>query len=739
MFAVWAFGCQERNPAFRGPQSGGAGKDGSVDRAGTGGIPGTGGTSGSGGRDAGPDVRPTADGRPDQAGPDLPANDGPRDVAAGESPLRDGGLGDGPAEAGGERDVPARDVALDVGAPDGSGEGGGLSEVAVDQAPACTEGAQQQCASPGNPQVGACHAGVRMCMNGTWGPCSEVLPAPQETCNNGVDDNCNGMVDEGCATGCLVVCATCAAADGGAADGSVERPFATLAAAIAAAGQSQSDGGTASRICVAGGASCSDAWTYTSDVPLTMSDGLIVQGGYAVTPTGLTYCDPALRPTTTLAFTSSQGVVFDQSVVSGAELSGFVVDVSPATATDPGVSTIGVAVAGGQNVSLSRIFIGDGLAGANTYGVSVTAGGRATVVSSAISSGQGRNAAVGVYVAGGAVTLRNNCDRVVAGNCASACGDAGTSLGIRGHVATGTLDTPVESSAVYITGSAGSTVAGNMICGGSSSRASATSEAVVAALRCEGTGCATVTGNQIAGGSDHASVGVSLVGANPMLDRNRIEGGCGTSSTTGVRLESSTARLQNNRIFGGTCVGNGGGLFYGVHVIAAASAANPDVHSNDIDPLGAGANCESIGVLLENSSGASSATGGVLRNNIIAAGTCARLLAVSDAPGPTFQLSALVNNDLYASTLAVAPANLVLYHHGNIDAVTSAQVNAQSAASGNISADPGFVAYPSDLHLTSHSPCVDEGTADGAPTTDADSNPRPIGPAYDIGAYELQN
>ncbi len=50
--------------------------------------------------------------------------------------------------------------------------------------------AGQPCVVPG--QVGACAAGVKQCN----GSCAPLAPPSQETCN-GVDDNCNGAVDEG--------------------------------------------------------------------------------------------------------------------------------------------------------------------------------------------------------------------------------------------------------------------------------------------------------------------------------------------------------------------------------------------------------------------------------------------------------------------------------------------------------------------------------------------------------------
>jgi hypothetical protein len=632
-----------------------------------------------------------------------------------------------------------RENALDAAdVPDSTGETEPLPHAGIDLSPACVEGAQQLCASPGNPLVGACRGGVRICEGGAWSPCSEVLPAGGESCN-GVDDNCNGMTDEGCAAGCLVVCAGCSddSRDGAEPDGSLGRPYATLEAAIAAAAASSVDGGTRSRICVAGGRSCSEAWTYQSPAPITIPDGLIVQGGYAAEPTGLVYCDAPLRPKTTLRFTSNQGVLFDQRVVTGAELGGFAVSISTAATegfTDP---TVAIAVSGARNVSLSRIFVSDEMAGARTHGVSITDGGHATIIRSSINTGQGRVSAIGVYVNGGTVDLRHNCDDLLAGHCTSKCTDCGPQLGIRGYVAAGPLDAPAQSSAVYITGPAGSSMVGNMVCGGSSNLAGDASPVKAAAVLCEGPGCSSVSGNLIVGGSDRHTVGLALVGTAPWVDGNRVEGGCGAESTTGVWLESSSARLQNNRILGGQCGGSDSPVFHGLHVRARASTDDPDVHSNAIEPLGLPSDCESVGILLERTPGLETEPAGAVRNNVIAAGTCNHRTAVGEAAGAPLQLRSLMNNDLYDPTSDPATGTLVLYRHGDADATTTAQVNAQPGASGNISVDPKYAAYLSDFRLTSESACIDRGAADGAPDTDGDGNQRPVGKGYDIGAYEF--
>ncbi len=69
----------------------------------------------------------------------------------------------------------------------------------------CMVGSTMSCYSgpAGTMGMGACRAGTRTCMAGmpaTFGACvGEVLPRT-EVCGNGVDDDCDGMTDEGCGT-----------------------------------------------------------------------------------------------------------------------------------------------------------------------------------------------------------------------------------------------------------------------------------------------------------------------------------------------------------------------------------------------------------------------------------------------------------------------------------------------------------------------------------------------------------
>ena len=68
----------------------------------------------------------------------------------------------------------------------------------MDDGCVCTDGQTQACYTgpAGTAGVGACRGGTQACAGGHWGAClAEVLPAP-EACN-GVDDDCDGAVDDG--------------------------------------------------------------------------------------------------------------------------------------------------------------------------------------------------------------------------------------------------------------------------------------------------------------------------------------------------------------------------------------------------------------------------------------------------------------------------------------------------------------------------------------------------------------
>ncbi|WP_169791592.1 MopE-related protein [Sandaracinus amylolyticus] len=69
---------------------------------------------------------------------------------------------------------------------------------------ACAPGSTSGCYTgpPGTQGVGVCSAGTQTCdaLGTAYGACvGETLPAPSETCGDGVDDDCDGTPDDGCA------------------------------------------------------------------------------------------------------------------------------------------------------------------------------------------------------------------------------------------------------------------------------------------------------------------------------------------------------------------------------------------------------------------------------------------------------------------------------------------------------------------------------------------------------------
>jgi hypothetical protein len=744
-------GCRERNPAYvqkTEPRDGPSAQPDATEPPGEDARP-------ADVRDAAPDRR-TVD-EPIRVGPEVGADglSSPEtppfiDDARPEAPPLETGK---PVEVGHEvgRETPGtpdvavgpevgrREVAAEVsdgalsdgnGPSDGADAGGG----AVDVAPVCPEPKVRSCASPANPLIGACKAGQQTCSDGVWDPAckGEVLPAAKETCN-GSDDNCNGLIDEGCPETCVVV------APGGSdefGDGTAANPFATVAKGLELAGAL--DGGVPRPVCVAGGASCDTAAeSYDLVTSLVIPSGARVHGNYALANATLVYCAGTAPPTTTLRLKSPVvSVVFPDAADAPAELGGFTIE-RASLASSTGAAIVAVSVIGARKVALSGIFITDQATGQATYGVVVKGGGQATIVGSAIHGGLGKEVAVGILVDGGSVHLRDNCDpvKLAGGACQSSCAKDAAVLGIRGRASEGAA--AGESSAVYVTAqsTAASTIAASLLCGGPGLGAGESRGAIVAALRCAGSGCEQVTGNAIAGGSGKLAVAVALVNGGGRLEGNAIASGCGGEGSTGVLLHTSAARLFNNRVVGSACAtGVAAGLFYGVHVVQASGAGEPWLHSSDILPGGTGGECESRGVYVERLTGQATPSG-ILRNNIVAAGDCKKRFAVFEESNVALRV--LENNDLYSGPTTPGGATTALYRRAGNDAFAIDKVNTFPGASGNVSADPKFAAYPDDLHLTGESKaCIDKGTAEGAPAADADGVARPQGAGFDIGAYE---
>jgi len=218
------------------------------------------------------------------------------------------------------------------------------------------------------------------------------------------------------------------------------------------------------------------------------------------------------------------------------------------------------------------------------------------------------------------------------------------------------------------------------------------------------------------------------------VHRNRIDAGCATKEGTGLLATNSFARVQDNVILGANCTGSIPMALdsYAVRVIASAGTNELDLHSNTL-LAGGGTTCTGRGLAFDVSQSPPTGALGVVRNNILVAGTCTTRYAVEEqsaAADPRL----FENNDLWSSGTPTA-----LYRDDAMTNLTMlSQVNAlmsRPTATANISADPLFTA---GNHLPVGSPCVNTGTATGAPTTDIDGDMRPQLQAFDIGADEYR-
>jgi hypothetical protein len=128
--------------------------------------------------------------------------------------------------------------------------------------------------------------------------------------------------------------------------------------------------------------------------------------------------------------------------------------------------------------------------------------------------------------------------------------------------------------------------------------------------------------------------------------------------------------------------------------------------------------------------GDSGATAGAtfeVANNIVV-GSQYGIYAESSSPGTISTSSVFENNLVFGNQKDWG------YNH---DGTTTTLQAAGFSVIGTVTLDPGFVdAASGDYHLATGSHAIDKGVSNGAPDHDLDGIMRPVGPAWDIGAYE---
>lgn len=182
------------------------------------------------------------------------------------------------------------------------------------------------------------------------------------------------------------------------------------------------------------------------------------------------------------------------------------------------------------------------------------------------------------------------------------------------------------------------------------------------------------------------------------------------SSGGGMYNVSSSPTVRNCVFYGNSAEAFGSGMYN--YQSSSPTVVNCVFHNNIGNPSGAGIECR-VNSNVE-------ITNCVLYGNLSRYNS--RDVYVS-ASRPLLK-NCIIGSLLDSSSLAVLDHSCLVWG---------------AAPAGNISGDPQFVdPEAGDFRLRNGSPCIDTGTAEGAPDRDILNVPRPQGTGYDMGAYELR-
>ncbi len=84
--------------------------------------------------------------------------------------------------------------------PSEKNDGGSKETEAEPRPEGCATGEKRPCyeGTEGTQNKGRCKAGDQACTNGAWGACVGAVPPSKEVCGNQEDENCDGVLDDGC-------------------------------------------------------------------------------------------------------------------------------------------------------------------------------------------------------------------------------------------------------------------------------------------------------------------------------------------------------------------------------------------------------------------------------------------------------------------------------------------------------------------------------------------------------------
>jgi len=250
----------------------------------------------------------------------------------------------------------------------------------------------------------------------------------------------------------------------------------------------------------------------------------------------------------------------------------------------------------------------------------------------------------------------------------------------------------------------------------------------------------TISGNT----ANSVGGGIECFSSSPTITNCIISGNTANSVGGGIYCSSSSPHsptITNCTISGNTAY-SGGGIYY--FYSTNLTITNCTISGNTATYSGGGIYCSSSTLRITNCTISENTATGLsysLGGGILFSSSSPTTITNCTISGNT---ATTVGGGIYCYDSSPTVKNTILWGDTSSDGreifgltitITYSDVKGRQIGTGNINADPLFVGG-GNYHLKAGSPCIDAGTAEGAPTDDIDGDPRPQGAGYDIGSDE---